>query len=40
MYLIYFRSLSHVSLILRIFYWHFVDVIWVFLYIFIYCWGR
>lgn len=29
----------HLSLVLAIYYWHFVDIIWIFLFLSIYCWG-
>lgn len=36
----HFSSIHHVGLEISIFYWHFVDVVWIFLYLFFYCWGR
>jgi cytochrome c oxidase subunit 3 len=29
---------NHVGFEMRLYYWHFVDVVWLFLYTFIYCW--
>jgi cytochrome c oxidase subunit 3 len=29
----------HIGFESGIFYWHFVDIVWLFLYIFIYYWG-
>jgi len=29
----------HLGLILAIYYWHFVDIVWIFLFLFVYCWG-
>jgi cytochrome c oxidase subunit 3 len=29
----------HLGLKFAIWYWHFVDVIWIFLYLFVYIWG-
>ena len=31
---------THVGIESGIWYWHFVDIVWLFLFIFIYCWGR
>nr|AIZ58129.1 cytochrome c oxidase subunit III [Didemnum vexillum] len=39
MYLGHFSVESHVGLECSIWYWHFVDVIWIFLYIMFYWWG-
>jgi cytochrome c oxidase subunit 3 len=33
------RILSHIGIETRIWYWHFVDVVWLFLYSSIYWWG-
>lgn len=37
---IYFSKTHHLGIELSIWYWHFVDVIWLFLYIVIYWWGK
>jgi heme/copper-type cytochrome/quinol oxidase subunit 3 len=34
-----FTISNHLGLIFAIWYWHFVDVIWIFLYIIVYWWG-
>ena len=34
-----FHMEHHVGFELSLWYWHFVDVIWILLYLFIYCWG-
>lgn len=34
-----FRSLHHFGFVAAIWYWHFVDVVWLFLFIWIYVWG-
>jgi len=34
-----FRDDDPVGFELAAWYWHFVDVVWLFLYIFVYCWG-
>ena len=39
MYLGHFTRGHHVGFELAAWYWHFVDVVWLFLYIIIYCWG-
>jgi heme/copper-type cytochrome/quinol oxidase subunit 3 len=39
MYLGHFTRAHHVGFELAAWYWHFVDVVWLFLYIIIYCWG-
>ena len=38
-YLFQFRDDDPVGFELAAWYWHFVDVVWLFLYIFVYCWG-
>ena len=35
----HFLSNQHVGYECSIWYWHFVDVVWIFLYILVYCWG-
>lgn len=35
----HFLPFHHVGFLCAIWYWHFVDVVWLFLYLFIYCWG-
>jgi cytochrome c oxidase subunit 3 len=35
----HFNRLSHFGLEFRIIYWHFVDIVWLFLYIFVYFWS-
>jgi len=35
----HFQIDHHVGLELSIWYWHFVDIIWILLYMFIYLWG-
>jgi len=36
----YYLHNRHISFELSAWYWHFVDVVWLFLYIFIYSWGQ
>jgi cytochrome c oxidase subunit 3 len=36
----YFRCIHHFGFEARVWYWHFVDVVWLFLYLVIYWWGR
>nr|YP_010418342.1 cytochrome c oxidase subunit III [Cuspidaria undata]USF19211.1 cytochrome c oxidase subunit 3 [Cuspidaria undata] len=38
-YFMHFSGMRHFGLEAAIWYWHFVDVIWVFLYLWVYCWG-
>lgn len=35
----HFSKTRHLGFEVAAWYWHFVDVVWLFLYIFIYCWG-
>jgi len=35
----HFSKSRHLGFEIAAWYWHFVDVVWLFLYIFIYCWG-
>lgn len=35
----HFSRTRHLGFEVAAWYWHFVDVVWLFLYIFIYCWG-
>nr|YP_009113922.1 cytochrome c oxidase subunit III [Vertigo pusilla]AGC52887.1 cytochrome c oxidase subunit III [Vertigo pusilla] len=39
MYLYHFNSNHHVGFLAAAWYWHFVDVVWLFLYVSIYWWG-
>jgi cytochrome c oxidase subunit 3 len=33
--------MSHyLGFVMAIWYWHFVDVVWIILFIFVYCWGN
>jgi cytochrome c oxidase subunit 3 len=34
----HFSRTRHLGFEIAAWYWHFVDVVWLFLYIFIYCW--
>ena len=38
-YYYHFLNNQHIGFESSIWYWHFVDVVWIFLYIFLYCWG-
>jgi cytochrome c oxidase subunit 3 len=35
----HFIAVQHIGFECSIWYWHFVDVVWIFLYLLIYCWG-
>jgi len=35
----HFHIEHHIGLELSLWYWHFVDIIWILLYVFVYCWG-
>ncbi len=37
---LHFRPFHHFGLEFRLWYWHFVDVVWLFLYSWVYFWGR
>jgi cytochrome c oxidase subunit 3 len=30
----------HIGFLCAVWYWHFVDVVWLFVWFFIYCWGQ
>lgn len=34
-----FQMEHHIGFELSLWYWHFVDIIWILLYLFVYCWG-
>jgi heme/copper-type cytochrome/quinol oxidase subunit 3 len=34
-----YTPVRHNRFEIRVLYWHFVDVVWLFLYLFVYCWG-
>jgi len=36
----HFLTNHYLGLVFAIWYWHFVDIIWIALYIFLYCWGN
>ena len=38
-YYYHFQMEHHVGFECSLWHWHFVDVIWIFLYLFVYCWG-
>lgn len=40
MYMNFLRSQHHFGLEFRLWYWHFVDVVWLFLFFWVYTWGR
>lgn len=39
MLMLHFTSAQHIGFECAIWYWHFVDVVWIFLFIFVYWWG-
>jgi len=36
---LHFTSSRHLGFVFSIWYWHFVDVVWLFVYLIVYCWG-
>ena len=36
----HFTMAHYLGLVMAIWYWHFVDVVWIILFIFVYCWGN
>jgi cytochrome c oxidase subunit 3 len=35
----HFSIVHHLGFLMSIWYWHFVDIVWIFLFISVYCWG-